>query len=66
MSRCYCGCVLALLVIVFAWLPVSWANIALTILGAALAIKALSGYGCCCCAPKDVQAKPETPSEAGQ
>jgi hypothetical protein len=56
--------VLAVLVIVFAWLPVSWANIALTVLGAGLAIKALAGT--CCCAAKGAQAKSETPSKAGQ
>lgn len=33
MSRCYCRVVLSILVIVFAWLSVSWANIALTVLG---------------------------------
>ena len=64
MSRCYCGCVLGILVIVFAWLPVSWANIALTVLGALIAIKAL--IGTCCCAAKMEQAKPETPPETGQ
>lgn len=64
MNRCYCACVLGLLVIVFAWLPVSWNNIALTILGAVLAIKALAG--CCCCAAKKEEAKSETPSGAGQ
>ncbi len=48
MSRCCCRAVLAALVIVFAWLPVSWANIALTILGALLVILAL--VGTCCCA----------------
>ena len=48
MSRCCCRAVLAALVIVFAWLPVSWANIALTILGALLVILSLTGT--CCCA----------------
>jgi len=48
MSRCYCRAVLAVLVIVFAWLSVSWANIALTVLGVLLAATALSGT--CCCA----------------
>jgi hypothetical protein len=46
-SPCWCRFVLAILVIVFAWWHVSWANIALTVLGALLAILALSG-GCCC------------------
>jgi len=56
--------VLAVLVIVFAWLPVSWANIALTILGVLLAILAL--VGTCCCAAKREQAKSETSSETGE
>jgi hypothetical protein len=66
MSRCYCGCVLALLVIVFAWLPFSWSNIAITVLGAVLAIKAIAGSGCCCCAAKQEEAKSEAPSETSQ
>ncbi len=53
MSRCYCRAVLAVLVIVFAWLPVSWKPIALTILGALLAAQALGGV--CCCAAKGEQ-----------
>jgi hypothetical protein len=56
--------VLAILVIVFAWLPVSWANIALTILGALLAILAL--VGTCCCAAKREQAKSEAASKTDQ
>jgi hypothetical protein len=64
MSRCYCGCLLGILVIVFAWLPVSWANIALTVLGALLTIKAL--VGTCCCATKQEQGKSATPSGAGE
>ena len=47
MSRCFCGFLLGVLVIVFAWWNVTWAPIALTVLGALLAIKALAG--CCCC-----------------
>ena len=50
MKPCWCRFVLAVLVIVFAWLHVSWANIALTVLGALLAILALSMK--CCCAEK--------------
>ncbi len=53
MSRCYCRAVLAVLVIVFAWLSVSWAPIVLTILGALLAVTALAGV--CCCAAKREQ-----------
>lgn len=67
MSRCWCRCVLAILVIVFAWLPVSWANIVLTVLGALLAILALTGT--CCCATKREQAeqaKTETTSQTDQ
>ena len=64
MSRCYCGFVLGVLVIVFAWLTVSWANIALTILGAMLALKALGGDRCCCAAKKEeAETEPETPPE---
>jgi hypothetical protein len=51
MQRCYCGCVLAVLVIVFAWVDVSWAKYVLTVLGAMLALKALCG-NCCCCSSK--------------
>ena len=47
MSRCFCGFLLGVLVIVFAWWNVTWAPIALTVLGALLAIKALAG-SCCC------------------
>ncbi len=53
MSRCYCRAVLAVLVIVFAWLSVSWAPIALTVLGALLAAQGLGGV--CCCAAKREQ-----------
>ena len=47
MSRCWCGVVLAILVIVFAWVDVSWAPIVLTILGVLLVIKGLVGKCCC-------------------
>ena len=47
MSRCWCGVVLAILVIVFAWVDASWARIVLTILGALLVIKAVVGKCCC-------------------
>ena len=55
MSSCWCGLVLALFVILFAWLPVTWANIALTVLGVILAVKALIGK--CCCATMMEKAK---------
>ena len=46
-SPCYCTAVLGVLVIVFAWWQVSWAPIALTILGAAVIIKTFVN-SCCC------------------
>ena len=52
MKSCYCRLILALLVIVFAWWNVSWAAIALTVIGALLAIMALK-YDNCCCKSKD-------------
>jgi hypothetical protein len=48
MKPCFCRLSLAILVIVFAWWHVSWANIALTIIGAILAVMALFGSKCCC------------------
>jgi hypothetical protein len=53
MTRCWCRLVLALLVIVFAWINVSWAAIALSVLGGALAILAVVPV--CCCASKGEQ-----------
>jgi len=50
MTRCWCRVALAILVIVFAWVNVSWANIALTVIGVLLAILAFTGK--CCCTPK--------------
>ncbi len=47
MSKCWCGVVLAVLVIVFAWVDASWARMVLTILGVLLVIKALVGTCCC-------------------
>jgi hypothetical protein len=44
---CCCGALLGALVIVFAWWEVSWAAIALTVLGAILVIKEF--MNCCCC-----------------
>lgn len=61
MSRCWCRFVLAILVIVFAWWHVSWANIALTVLGALLAILAL--VGTCCCAAKREEKQVSSQSE---
>ena len=65
MSRCCCGFLLGILVIVFAWWNVSWAPIALTILGAVIAVKATAGI-CCCemiCKDKD---KEQAEEEARQ
>lgn len=56
-NRCWCRLVLALLVIVFAWWHVSWANIALTVIGALLAILAISGT-CCCASKKEKKEEP--------
>ena len=53
MPRCNCRAVLAVLVIVFAWVNVSWAPIALTVLGALLVGQSLAGV--CCCAAKREQ-----------
>ncbi len=54
MSKCWCRFAMAVLVIVFAWLPYSWNKIAITILGVLLAIMAL--IGTCCCSTM-IQAK---------
>ena len=61
MSRCYCRVVLSILVIVFAWLTVSWAKYVLTVLGAILAIQALAG-ACCCTSMREAKAAPEPPA----
>ena len=53
MKLCYCCFILALLVIVFAWWDVTWAPIALTVIGAILAIMALGGNKCYCCKSKE-------------
>jgi len=47
MKPCWCKFVLGILVIVFAWWSVSWANIALTVIGAIIALLSLSGTCCC-------------------
>ncbi len=53
MKLCYCRFILALLVILFAWWNVSWAAIALTVIGVILAIMALWCNKCYCCKPKE-------------
>jgi len=47
MTFCFCRFILAVLVIVFALLNVSWSNIALIVIGALLAILALKRDFCC-------------------
>ena len=47
MGFCFCRLVLAVLVIVFAWLHVSWSNVALTIIGVLLVLLALNKNFCC-------------------
>lgn len=59
MKLCYCRTILAILVIVFAWVNVVWANIALTVIGGLLVVLGLTGT--CCCAKK-CEEKPETES----
>jgi len=60
MKPCFCRFILAILVIVFAWWHPGWENIALTVIGALLAILALVGV--CCCRPKQ-EAKTEAKEE---
>ncbi len=57
MAFCCCRVILAALVIVFAWVNVSWANIALTIIGALLVILALK-KDFCCMAKKEKESTP--------
>lgn len=47
MKPCWCKVILGLLVVVFAWLQVDWSAIALTVLGALIAILSLTGTCCC-------------------
>jgi hypothetical protein len=47
MKLCFCRFILAILVIVLAWWNPSFAKIALTVIGALLAILALTGVCCC-------------------
>jgi hypothetical protein len=52
MAFCFCRFILAALVILFAWLNVSWSNIALTIIGVLLLVSGFS-KSCCCTAKKE-------------
>ena len=47
MSLCICRVILPVLVIVLAWWQPSWANIALTVIGALLIILGLKRDFCC-------------------
>jgi hypothetical protein len=49
-KTCWCSVLLGPLVIVFAWWKVSWAALALTVLGVLILAKAL--VNCCCCKGK--------------
>lgn len=60
MSICFCRLLLAILVIVFAWWNPGWVKIALTIVGALLAILALTGS---CCCKTQLKAKTEEKTE---
>ncbi|MFC1867014.1 hypothetical protein ACFL0H_02645 [Thermodesulfobacteriota bacterium] len=63
MKFCCCRIILAALVIVFAWVNVSWANIALTVIGALLIILALKKDFCCCMKKKEKEST--TPPQEG-
>lgn len=52
MKLCFCRVILAILVIVFAWLALPWTKIALTVVGGLLVILGLTGV-CCCTSMKD-------------
>ncbi len=61
MSKCWCRFGVAVLVIVFAWLPYSWNKIVLSVLGVMLAGAALAGT-CCCAARAEAKEKPAAPA----
>lgn len=53
---CFCTALFGILIIVFAWWQVSWAPIALTVLGAIVILKGLINKCCCSdmsCGPKE-------------
>ena len=54
-APCCCTALFGVLVIVFAWLKVTWAPIALTILGAVIILKGIVNKCCCSdvCKPKE-------------
>jgi hypothetical protein len=47
---CICTIVLGILVIVFTWINVTWAQTALTVVGGLTILKGIVGK--CCCSPK--------------
>jgi hypothetical protein len=49
MTGCYCRFILALLVIVFAWLDTGYNQIILTILGLVILVMSIKPDFCCCC-----------------
>ena len=51
-APCWCCMLLGVLVIVFAWIDVSWGAIALTVLGAAVVVRGLINNCCCSTAAK--------------
>lgn len=55
MKLCFCKMILGALVIVFAWWNLSWAAIALTVIGAI--IIGMSFWGGCCCKVKKSENK---------
>jgi hypothetical protein len=53
---CFCTALFGILIIVFAWWKISWAPIALTVLGALVILKGLINKCCCsdlACKPKE-------------
>jgi hypothetical protein len=58
MKLCFCRLILAILVIVLAWWHPGWGKIALTVIGALLAILAITGV-CCCKAKCEEKTEPK-------
>ncbi len=59
---CICTTILGALVIVFAWWPVRWGAIILTIIGVLLILRGLANQ--CCCAPGSCGTKREDQQNA--
>ncbi len=57
MNCCYCTALFGILIIVFAWWNVSWAPIALTVLGVLVLLKGIINK--CCCSEKVCKTKEE-------